>query len=109
MDSDDEHDHLSIDSNATINRTSAVHHLKHQLTFLNEVATAATLQICSYSHILLLFCHLVPLWKIIMKRRGNESLMYIFATDCLLFSLTTPGVMTCARNNLGSLRKISFS
>jgi hypothetical protein len=55
MDSDDKHDHLSIDSNVIINSSSAAYHLKHQLTFLNEVVTAAALQIRPFLHLLLLF------------------------------------------------------
>ena len=33
-----------------------------EMEFANEVTTAAALQMCSYLHILLLICHLVPLW-----------------------------------------------
>ena len=73
MDLDDEIDHFSIDSNGTFNSSSAAHHLNHQLRVVNEVATAAALQMCSYLQILIFLCHLVPLWTNCNERKRKQQ------------------------------------
>jgi hypothetical protein len=85
--------------------------LKHQLTFLNEVVTAAALQIRPFLHLLLLFWHLIILWKNNNKEKRKWE-PNVQRNQSLLLSLSIPGipgVMTCSSNNLGSLEKISFS
>jgi hypothetical protein len=59
MDSDDEND--------------AAHHLNHQLRVVNEVATAAALQMCSYFHIVIFVCHVVPLWTNRKERKRKRQ------------------------------------
>ena len=57
MDSDDEND--------------AAHHLNHQLRVVDQVASAAALQMCSYLQIVIILCHLVPLWTNHKERKGK--------------------------------------
>ena len=59
MDSDDEND--------------AAHHWNRQLRVVNQVATAAALQMCSYFHIVIFVCHVVPLWTNRKERKRKRQ------------------------------------
>ena len=94
MDSDDEND--------------GAHHLHRPVRVVEQVASAAALQMCSYLQILIILCHLVPLWAN-RKERKRKRQPNVHRDRSSVISLFTPGQMICSSDNLDSLGKISSS
>ena len=86
MEYDDDLSISSYESTATSGASDDVHCFRNQIRVVNEITSAAALQMCSYLHIVLLLCHLVPLWtNRNPKKRKRQPNMYCNRSSVIEF------------------------